>query len=117
MFCTWITNSALLINTSRGAIIDESALIEVLQEKRLSGAGLDVFAVEPLPPSSPLRKLPNVLLTPHVGYQVKEVSHEFVEIAAKQLEAWLSANLTIDEILNPEAMVVNRERFGGLEPV
>ncbi len=57
-------SGALLINTSRGAIVDEDALVEALQENRIAGAGLDVFAVEPLPASSPLRTMPNVLMTP-----------------------------------------------------
>jgi phosphoglycerate dehydrogenase-like enzyme len=90
---------AILINTSRGAIIDEPALIEALREKRLSGAGLDVFSIEPLPSSSPLRTLPNVLLTPHVGWQVREVFQEFVEIAADQLEAWVNGKLLKNEFL------------------
>ena len=106
---------AILINTSRGAIVDEPALVEALREKRLSGAGLDVFAVEPLPATSPLRTLPNVLLTPHVGWQVRDVFQEFVEIAADQLEAWLKGTLTAKEVLNPEAMRVNRPRFGRLD--
>jgi D-3-phosphoglycerate dehydrogenase len=105
---------AILINTSRGAIIDEAALIDVLQEKRLAGAGLDVFAVEPLPESSPLRTMPNVLLTPHVGWQVRDVFHEFVEIATNQLDAWLKAELPYTDVLNPDAIQVNRPRSGGL---
>jgi phosphoglycerate dehydrogenase-like enzyme len=107
---------AILINTSRGAIVDELALVEALREKRLSGAGLDVFAVEPLSPSSPLRTLPNVLLTPHVGWKVRAVFHEFVEIATDQLEAWLNLSLSRDEVLNPDAIVINRQRNGGLNP-
>ena len=107
---------ALLINTSRGAIVDETALVEALLAKRLAGAGLDVFAVEPLPRSSPLRTLPNVLLTPHVGWQVRDVFHEFVAIAADQLDAWLQAGLGRKEVLNPEAMAVERTRSGRLEP-
>ena len=107
---------AILINTSRGAIVDELALIEALREKRLSGAGLDVFSVEPLPQSSPLRTLPNVLLTPHVGWQVRDVLHEFVEIAADQLESWLNARLHRNEVLNPEAMDFDRQRVGGMNP-
>jgi D-3-phosphoglycerate dehydrogenase len=56
---------AFLINTSRGAVIDEAALIEALKAKKIGGAGLDVFETEPLPKDSPLRKLNNVILTPH----------------------------------------------------
>jgi len=106
--------TALLINTSRGAIVDEDALVDALREHRIAGAGLDVFAVEPLPVSSPLRALPNVLLTPHIGWQVAEVLHEFVEIAADQLAAWLMKKLPVAEVLNPEAVGVLRDRSGGL---
>lgn len=97
--------TALLINTSRGAIVDEEALIHALRENRIAGAALDVFEVEPLPASSPLRALPNVLLTPHVGWKVTDVLHEFVAIAAEQLEAWLEGRL-------PEAETLNSERAG-----
>jgi phosphoglycerate dehydrogenase-like enzyme len=105
---------AILINTSRGAIIDEPALIEALREKRLSGAGLDVFSTEPLPLTSELRSMPNVLMTPHVGWKVRDVLHEFVEIAAEQLDAWLTSGLSKTEVLNPGAMDVERERIGAL---
>lgn len=59
--------SALLINTARGGIVDEKALVECLRERRIAGAGLDVFAEEPIPPESLLLQLDNVILTPHVG--------------------------------------------------
>jgi len=59
--------SAFLINTSRGPIVDEAALVEALETKRIGGAGLDVFEKEPLPADSPLRKLKNVILTPHTA--------------------------------------------------
>ena len=61
-------STAFLINTSRGPIVEEEGLIEVLKSKTIAGAALDVFDVEPLPPDHALRKLDNVLLSPHVGY-------------------------------------------------
>jgi phosphoglycerate dehydrogenase-like enzyme len=60
--------SAYIINTSRGPIIDEAALLAVLREQKIAGAGLDVFDIEPLPTDHPLRKMDNVVLTPHLGY-------------------------------------------------
>jgi phosphoglycerate dehydrogenase-like enzyme len=60
--------SAYLINTSRGPLVDEAALIAALKENRIAGAGLDTYDTEPLPRDHPLRKLPNALLTPHLGY-------------------------------------------------
>jgi phosphoglycerate dehydrogenase-like enzyme len=60
--------SAYIINTSRGPIIDAAALLAALREKKIAGAGLDVFDIEPLPTDHPLRRLDNVVLTPHLGY-------------------------------------------------
>jgi phosphoglycerate dehydrogenase-like enzyme len=60
--------TALLVNTSRGPIVDEAAMLDALQNKRIGGAALDVYHTEPLPKDHRLRRLPNVLLTPHVGY-------------------------------------------------
>jgi phosphoglycerate dehydrogenase-like enzyme len=64
--------SAYLVNTARGPIVDEAALIEALRNRRIAGAGLDVFDIEPLPLDHPLRKLDNVVLSPHLGYVTAE---------------------------------------------
>ena len=64
--------SAYLINTSRAPIVDQTALVEALRQKKMAGAGLDVFEVEPLPADDPYRDLANVLATPHIGYVSQE---------------------------------------------
>ncbi|MGY3586578.1 phosphoglycerate dehydrogenase-like enzyme [Bradyrhizobium sp. USDA 4341] len=63
---------AYLVNTARGPIVDEDALLVALREKKIAGAGIDVFSVEPLPSDHPLRKLDNVVITPHLGYATRE---------------------------------------------
>ena len=65
-------SSAFLINTSRGPIVDEAALIAALREKKIGGAGLDVFDVEPLPLDHPFRTMDNVVITPHLGYVAEQ---------------------------------------------
>jgi phosphoglycerate dehydrogenase-like enzyme len=90
---------SLLINTSRGAIVDENALVEALTKGHLAGAGLDVFAREPLAVDSPLRKLDNVILTPHIGWTVEEVFEEFAQIACRQLLEFLNGTLANSELL------------------
>ncbi|WP_434650911.1 D-2-hydroxyacid dehydrogenase family protein [Pseudomonas sp. D1-2] len=84
----WMKPGALLINTARGPIVDEAALIDALQHKRLAGAGLDVFAQEPLPPDHPFRTLDNVLATPHVGYVSRQNYQQFYGQMIEDLQAW-----------------------------
>ncbi|MGN6584262.1 MAG: D-2-hydroxyacid dehydrogenase family protein [Rhizobiaceae bacterium] len=80
--------SALLINTSRGPLVDEKALIAALQNGRLGGAGLDVFDHEPLPPDHPFRTLANVVATPHLGYVTEENYRIYFNDAVENIAAW-----------------------------
>jgi D-3-phosphoglycerate dehydrogenase len=64
--------TAFLVNTARGPIVDETALLEALQQRKIAGAGIDVFSVEPLPVDHPFRKLDNLVLTPHLGYATED---------------------------------------------
>ncbi|MCX5733326.1 MAG: phosphoglycerate dehydrogenase [candidate division NC10 bacterium] len=79
---------AILVNTARGALIDEAALVECLQEKRISCAGLDVFEAEPLPAGHPLLGLPNVLLTPHAAGMTPEVIQNGLAMAVENIESF-----------------------------
>jgi D-3-phosphoglycerate dehydrogenase len=79
--------TAILINTSRGAVVDTAALVKALSEGWIAGAGLDVFEEEPLPKDHPLTKLDNVVLTPHIGASTKEAQEKAgVEVARKIVE-------------------------------
>jgi phosphoglycerate dehydrogenase-like enzyme len=80
---------AYLINTSRGPLIDEAALIAALKENRIAGVGLDVYDVEPLPRDHTFRKLPNVLLTPHLGYVTTDNYRLFYGQTAEDVRAFL----------------------------
>jgi phosphoglycerate dehydrogenase-like enzyme len=80
--------TAYLVNTSRGPIVDETALVEVLRERRIAGAALDVYDVEPLPVDHPLRSLPNTLLLPHIGYVTTDAYQEWYAQAVEDVVAW-----------------------------
>jgi phosphoglycerate dehydrogenase-like enzyme len=80
---------AWLVNTARGPLVDERALVAVLRERRLAGAGLDVYDVEPLSPGHPLRSLDNVVLTPHLGYVTEETYRTYFPQVVEAIDAWL----------------------------
>ena len=82
--------SAYIVNTSRGPIIEEKALLDALKEGRIAGAGLDVFETEPLSPDHPFRSLPNTVITPHVGYVTKENFRFYFKHAVEDVAAWLA---------------------------
>ena len=81
--------TAFLINTSRGPIVEEAALLSALREKRIAGAGLDVFDIEPLPIDHPFRSLDNVVLTPHLGYVTAQNYRAFFEGIVDDIRAFL----------------------------
>jgi len=94
--------SAYLINTARGAIMDERALVKILHERTIAGAGLDVFVEEPLPPSHPLLELDSVVLTPHLGWPTDSGFAGFAENAAANILDYMEGKLT--RAVNPEAL-------------
>lgn len=81
--------TAYLINTARGPIVDEAALLETLQQKKIAGAGLDTYSHEPLPLDSPLRKLDNVVLTPHLGYVTAENYRKIYAEMIEGIAGWM----------------------------
>lgn len=80
---------ARLVNTSRGPIVDEIALVEILREGRLAGAAIDVFDIEPLPPDHPFRRLDNVIATPHIGYVSRDLYLVFYQDTVANVAGWL----------------------------
>jgi phosphoglycerate dehydrogenase-like enzyme len=83
--------TALLINASRGPIVDEQALIGALKNRQIAGAAVDVFEVEPLPPAHPFRTLDNVLATPHIGYVSRGLYKTFYEDTVSNIRMWLDS--------------------------
>jgi phosphoglycerate dehydrogenase-like enzyme len=80
--------TAFLVNTSRAGLVDQAALMDALRNKRIGGAGLDVFPVEPLPADDPVRRLDNVVLTPHLGYVSADNFKAFYANAVEAIQAW-----------------------------
>ena len=79
---------AILINTSRGPLVDEAALVQALQDKRIGAAGLDVYDIEPLPAEHPLRRLDNAVLSPHLGYVTQGTYDMFFTDMVEDIAAW-----------------------------
>jgi phosphoglycerate dehydrogenase-like enzyme len=84
--------TALLVNTSRGPIVDIPALLTALRERRIGGAALDVYDTEPLPVDDPLRTTPGLLATPHIGYVTRDLYTTFYRDAVDDIAAFLSGN-------------------------
>ena len=80
---------AILINTARGSVVDEAALVDSLRDNKIAGAGLDVFETEPLPAGHPITTLPNVLLTPHAAGMTPEVIQTGLAMAVENIENFL----------------------------
>jgi len=105
---------AFLINTGRGELVDEDALFETLRDRRIAGAALDTFTVEPLQPDSPLRGLDNVILTPHTVGHTVEGADEFVPVLAENIRRILAGELPL-HCPNPQAEPAWRARLARLE--
>jgi len=92
-------STAILINTSRGKVVDEVALIEALRDKKIAGAGLDVFEKEPLPTNSPLLKMDNVVLTLHIAFLSEESLDECTYMSIENVEMFIKGKP--QNVVNP----------------
>lgn len=99
--------SAYLINTARGPLVDEVALVASLRERRIAGAALDVYAVEPLPADHPFLALENVVLTPHLGYVTEEAYHVFFREVTENISSYLDGQVPARAV-NPDALARRR---------
>jgi len=93
---------SLLVNTSRGALVQRDALLDCLRRRGIAGAAIDVFDEEPLPDADPLRAFDNVILTPHLGYAVRETLGEFYAGTVGNIVAWLDGGPRC--VVNPAAL-------------
>lgn len=98
--------SAILINTARGKIVNEEALIKALKEGQIRGAGLDVFEKEPLPVDDPLTTLENVVLTPHIAFLTQEALEECAYVCVRNVEKFIDGEP--QNVVNPEVIAISR---------
>lgn len=96
--------TAYLVNTSRGPIIDEAALIEAAKHKRLAGIGIDVYGIEPLPADHPLRQLPGTVITPHLGYVTEGNYRDYYNKSVENIVGFLDG--APRRVLNPDVLAV-----------
>ena len=94
--------TAIFVNTSRGAVVDQKALYEALRDKKIFAAGLDVTEVEPIPPDDPLLTLDNIIITPHIGSASFNTRRDMALMAAEKLLTGLKGEIPKD-CINPEA--------------
>src|SRR5471030_374725 len=85
--------TSYLVNTARGPIVDEAALLQTMQQKKIAGAAIDVYSVEPLPVDHPLRKLDNMVLTPHLGYVTEESFRNHYKQMVEGIDAWFKGEV------------------------
>jgi phosphoglycerate dehydrogenase-like enzyme len=95
--------NASFVNTARGQLVDEAALVEALRAKSIRGAALDVFEAEPLPADHPLRSLENVILTPHMGYVTEDSYDQFFRQAVDNIESYLDGRVPAGA-MNPQVL-------------
>ena len=108
---------AWLCNVSRGAVVDEAALVAALREGRIGGAALDVFVVQPLAAGHPLRELPNTVLSPHVGGLSRESAVTMSSVAAAEVVRVLAASpRTTSSTRRPPPRIETRRAALGLHP-
>jgi D-3-phosphoglycerate dehydrogenase len=104
-------NTAYIINTARGAVIDENALIDALKSGKIGGAALDVLEKEPVLPDNPLLEMDNVIVTPHIAGRSAESIIEGERVAVESCLKILKGIIP-ENVVNPEAIPTYRRRFG-----
>ena len=109
--------SAYLVNTSRGPVVDEKALVQALSQRRIAGAALDVYDDEPLPAGHPLTQLDNVVLTPHLGYVTSENLRTMYAQCVENIRNFLAGKPS--RVVNPEVLTSSRasQDFGAITPL